>query len=363
RGHSNVQGDRTMGIWERPSQAFLDRLEATFDFTPPQAHGADVVAAIQRMLDRPGAVFFALGGNFLSATPDTEATARALRQCRLTVQVSTKLNRAHLVTGQAAVILPCLGRTERDVQAGGLQFVTVENSMGVVHQSQGGLTPASEHLRAEPWIVAELAARLVGPQEPIDWREAVGDYDRVRAYIEKAIPGFDDYNARVRRAGGFYLPNPAREGRFNTPDGKAQFKVHALPQRTLAPDELVMMTVRSHDQYNTTIYGLDDRYRGVRGERRVVFVHPDDLAARGLKGGDVVDLVGSHDGGARVAERFVTVPFDVPRGACATYFPEANVLVPLHHKAKRSHTPASKWVPIRLRPSADGRRADPERVA
>lgn len=351
RGHSNVQGDRTMGIWERPGAAFLDALEARFGFAPPRAHGADVVAAIERMHAQPGAVFFALGGNFLSATPDTAVTAEALRRCRLTVQVSTKLNRSHLVCGETALILPCLGRTEADVQAGGPQLVSVENSMGVVHQSRGRLPPASAALRSEPAIVAGVASALLGAQDPIDWQATVADYDQVRALIEAVVPGFEDYNRRVRQRGGFYLPNPAREGRFATPSGKARFKVHAVPERPLADDELVMMTLRSHDQYNTTIYGLDDRYRGIKAGRRVVFANADDLQRLGLAPGQRVDLVGSHDGGARIARGFVLVAYDIPPGSCATYFPEANVLVPLQHKAKRSHTPASKWVPVRLRPA------------
>jgi molybdopterin-dependent oxidoreductase alpha subunit len=362
RGHSNVQGDRTMGIWERPKPAFLDALGAHFGFEPPRAHGLDAVGAIVQMAEQPGGVFFGLGGNFLSATPDTIYTASALQRCALTVQVSTKLNRSHLVTGQRALILPCLGRTERDVQASGRQFVSVENSMGVVHQSTGGLTPASPHLLSEPAIVAGLAQATLGARSAVDWAGMVANYDHIRDAISAVIPGFEAFNARVRTRGGFYLPNGAREGRFDTPSGKAQFKVLGLPDNPLAEDELLMMTVRSHDQYNTTIYGLDDRYRGVRNERRVVFVHPEDVAARGLEAGALVDLVGSADGGRRVAHTFVVVPFDVPRGNCATYFPEANVLVPVHHTARRSRTPASKSVRIRLRPAAASQPADPERV-
>jgi anaerobic selenocysteine-containing dehydrogenase len=234
--------------------------------------------------------------------------------------------------------------------------------MGVVHQSRGGLTPASPHLRSEPAIVAQLAEAVLGPRSTVAWTDLVADYDRVREVISRVIPGFEDYNRRVRTRGGFYLPNPAREGRFATPSGKARFKVHPLPDNVLAEGELLMMTVRSHDQYNTTIYGLDDRYRGVRNERRVVFAHPEDLAAQGLREGDLVDIVGSADGGQRVARTFVVVPFDVPRGNCATYFPEANVLVPVHHKAHRSHTPASKAVRVRLRRAEAAGPADPDRV-
>ena len=363
RGHSNVQGDRTMGIWEKPGAAFLDAMQRELGFDPPRAHGLDVVAAIEAMATRRGLVFFAMGGNFLSATPDTNLTARALQNCALTVQVSTKLNRGHLVCGREAIILPCLGRTERDVQAGGAQFVTVENSMGIVHPSEGRLDPAADTLRSEPAIVAGLFRAAFGSAEGDAADALVADYDRIRDRIAAVVPGFDDFNRKVRHRGGFYLPNGPREGRFTTPDGKAQFKVHPVPVRPLGPGELVMMTLRSHDQYNTTIYGLDDRYRGIKNERRVVLMHRKDLEEQGLAAGELVDLVGSHDGGARVAPCFVTVAYDVPRGCCATYFPEANVLVPIHHKAERSHTPASKWVPIRVRKAADPRPLDPHRTA
>jgi molybdopterin-dependent oxidoreductase alpha subunit len=352
RGHSNVQGDRTMGIWERPTDTFLDALGQQFGFEPPRRHGLDTVEAIKAMHDRRVKVFFALGGNFLSATPDTEFTAEALRRCRLTAQVSTKLNRSHLITGRQALILPCLGRTEVDRQVAGPQFVSVENSMSVVHSSRGHLQPASEHLLSEPAIVARLARAVLGPRSEVRWEWLVEDYDRIRDLIERVIPGFDDYNRRVRQPAGFYLPNAAREGVFKTSTGKANFTVHQLPQHELLPGQFLLMTVRSHDQFNTTIYGLDDRYRGVYGERRVVFLNPLDAAEQSLSAGQAVDLVSHFEGEERVARRFLVVPYPLPRRSAATYFPEANVLVPVRSVAEKSNTPASKSVRISIRPSA-----------
>ncbi|MCB9642239.1 MAG: FdhF/YdeP family oxidoreductase [Myxococcales bacterium] len=351
RGHSNVQGDRTVGIWERPPKDFLDRLGQAVGFEPPQEHGYDVVAAIQAMLDRKAHVFFALGGNFLSATPDTELTAQALQNCRLTVQVSTKLNRSHLIAGEESLILPCLARSEQDIQDGTPQFVTVENSMGIVHTSQGSLPPASEQLLSEPMIVARLAQATLQDRALLPWHDLAQHYDKIRDLIERSIPGFDQYNKRVRQPGGFYLPNGPREGRFDTPSQKALFKTHPIPKHELGPDQFMMMTIRSHDQYNTTIYGLDDRYRGIYNERRVVLIHPLDLKEAGFTSRQVVDLIGEYKGEVRIAERFRLVPYPIPRRCVATYFPEANVLVPLHHKAERSHTPASKSIPIRIIPS------------
>ena len=351
RGHSNVQGDRTMGIWERPADTFLDALAREFDFEPPRRHGLDTVETIKAMHERKVKLFFALGGNFLSATPDTEFTAEALRRCRLTAQVSTKLNRSHLVTGEQALILPCLGRTERDAQKSGAQFVSVENSMGVVHSSRGSLEPASPELLSEPVIVAQLARATLGKRSGIEWEWLVEDYDRVRDLIERVIPGFENYNVRVRRAGGFYLPNLAREGVFKTSTDRANFTVHELPRHELAPGQLLMMTVRSHDQFNTTIYGLDDRYRGVSGERRVVFLNPEDVKEQGLSAGQVVDLFSHFEGEERTARRFLVVPYPLPRRCAATYFPEANVLVPVGSVADKSNTPASKSVRITVRPS------------
>jgi len=303
------------------------------------------------MHDRRVKAFFAVGGNFLSATPDTEFTAEALRRCRLTAHVSTKLNRAHLVTGEQALILPCLGRTERDAQKSGGQFVSVENSMGVVHSSRGSLEPASPHLLSEPAVVARLARATLRERSAVEWEWLVEDYDRIRALIERVIPGFDDYNRRVRQPGGFYLPNLAREGTFKTSTARANFTVHPLPRHDLAPGQLLLMTMRSHDQFNTTIYGLDDRYRGVFGERRVVFLNPEDVREQGLAAGQVVDLVSHFEGEERVARRFLVVPYRIPRRCAATYFPEANVLVPVRSVAEKSNTPASKSVVISLRPS------------
>ena len=351
RGHSNVQGDRTMGIWERPGEKFLDALQREFDFSPPRQHGYDVVEGIKAMHDGRAKIFFAMGGNFLSASPDTEFTARALRNCKLTAHVSTKLNRAHLVTGEIALILPCLGRTERDLQKGGEQFVSVENSMGVVHSSRGTLEPASPHLLSEPAIVARLATATLGDASPRDWNADVADYDDIRDMIARTIDGFENYNARVREGGGFYLPNAARDRKWQTKSGKAQFSVHAAPRIPLEDGQLLMMTIRSHDQYNTTIYGLDDRYRGIKNERRVVLLHRDDIAERGLKEGDVVDLTSHFAGQERVANRFIVVPFSLPRRCAATYFPETNVLVPIGSAADGSNTPTSKSVVISLRKS------------
>jgi molybdopterin-dependent oxidoreductase alpha subunit len=345
RGHSNVQGDRTMGIWERPTDAFLDRIGREFGFTPPRKHGFSTVEAIEAMHAGDAKVFVALGGNFLSATPDTEHVAEALQRCRLTVQVSTKLNRSHLVTGQEALILPCLGRTERDLQRSGEQFVSVEDSMGVVHASRGGLAPAGPELRSEPAIVAGIAKAVLG----VDWSAFVDDYDRIRDRIARSIPGFEDMNARIRRPDGFTLPHAVRDRReFRTPGGKAVFFVHPIPEERLAPGELMLTTIRSHDQFNTSIHGLDDRYRGIRGGRRVVFMNTADIAARGLAEDDQVDLVSRHGGRERRARNFRVVPYDIPPGCVAAYFPEANMLVPIGSRAEGSLTPASKSVVVRV---------------
>ncbi len=353
RGHSNVQGDRTMGIWERPTDAFLEKLASEFSFEPPRRHGYDTVNAIEAMHDRRARVFFALGGNFLSATPDTEYTAEALRRCSLTVQVSTKLNRAHLVTGEQALILPCLGRTEIDEQATGLQFVTTENSMAVVQASRGFLKPASDQLLSETAIVARLATAVLGSRSSIDWQSLAADYDGIRDHIARVVPGFDDYNARVREPGGFHLPNAAQERVFDTASGRAVFTVHDLPQIRLEPGQFLMMTIRSHDQFNTTVYGLDDRYRGIYNGRRVVFLNSDDIKEAGFSEGEVVDLVSHFEGEERVARRFVVVPYSIPRRCAATYFPETNVLVPLRSVAEKSNTPASKSVVISIQASVE----------
>jgi len=348
RGHSNVQGDRTMGVWEAPKQDFLDRLEKNFGFSPPRTHGYAVVDAIKAMHNGEAKVFFAMGGNFLSACPDTFYTAEALRKTAMTVHVSTKLNRSHLVHGEVALILPCLARTDRDVQQGKAQFVTVENSMGVVHRSKGILEPCSEKLLSEPAIVAGLATATL-PSSKVAWKNLIEDYSRIRDTIEQNVPGFDNYNQRVQKPEGFYLPNGARDRTFDTDSGKAKFSKNALPDNSLPKHSLWMMTIRSHDQFNTTIYGMEDRYRGIHNERRVVLMNEKDLAVFGLQARDLVDLVGHHGGVERVAEKFLVVPYKIPSGCVATYFPEANVLVPIDSYDRRSKTPASKKVLVTLR--------------
>ncbi|MCW2953176.1 MAG: oxidoreductase alpha (molybdopterin) subunit [Conexibacter sp.] len=356
RGHSNVQGDRTMGIYEKPDAGFLARLGSEFGFAPPTHHGHDVVEAIRAMRDGRAHVFLAMGGNFLMAAPDTDATAAALRRQRLTVHVSTKLNRSHLVTGRRALILPTLGRTERDRQDSGEQFVTVEDSMSAVHSSRGRLVPASAHLRSEVAIVCGLAQRVLDgdARVRVDWPRLAGDYDRIRERIARVIPGFEDFNERVRRPGGFVLPHAPRDRRrFTTPSGRAQLTVNELEPLELPEGRLLLQTLRSHDQYNTTIYGLNDRYRGVTAGRRVVFVNAADLTALGLADGDVVDLVSEwRDGVERRAERFRAVAYDTPRGCAAAYYPETNPLVPLDSTAVGSNTPTSKSVVVRLVPRA-----------
>lgn len=353
RGHSNVQGDRTMGIFEKMPDWWLDRLDAEFAFKAPRAHGLDTVDAIKAMHAGGVKVFFAMGGNFLSATPDTEFTAAALRRCTLTAHVSTKLNRAHLVTGRTALILPCLGRSERDAQAAGDQFVTVEDSMGIINPSRGKTAPASAHLLSEPAIVCRLARAVLGAAHPQPWEDFAGNYDLIRDRIARVIPGFEDYNRRIRE-GIFYLPNAPRDQReWRTATKKANFTVAPIPQRRFAPGEYVMMTIRTHDQFNTTVYGLDDRYRGVFGGRRVVFMHEADIRAAGLQQGQLVDLTNRHGGVERVASHFMVAPYHIPRGCVATYFPEANVLVPIDSVAAKSNTPTSKFVIITLTPAAD----------
>ena len=348
RGHSNVQGDRTVGIWEKPPEAFLDALGKRFDFEPPREHGHSVVHAIEAMRDEKAKAFFAMGGNFLSATPDTDVTAAALRKCSITAHVSTKLNRSHVVHGKTALILPCLGRSEVDLQASGEQFVSVENSMGMVHRSRGNLPPASDQLLSEPAIVAGLAKAVLADRSSVEWAAFADDYGKVRDAIEAVIPGFERYNERVAQPGGFALPNGARERKFKTPSGKAQFTLNDVPSVEIGDDELMMMTIRTHDQFNTTIYGLNDRYRGFQGERRIVMMNRADMAARGLQDETVVHIVGRREAAGRVAERFIVVPYDIPQGSVATYFPEANVLVPLGARADRSHTPASKLVVVAI---------------
>lgn len=352
RGHSNVQGDRTMGIYEKPSDAFLDRLEKVFGFKQPREHGYDTVAAIHAMHEGKGKVFFAMGGNFLSATPDTLYTAEGLRNCDLTVHVSTKLNRSHLVHGKEAIILPCYGRSDEDLTGNnGAQFVSCENSMGVIQMSKGILKPVSKQLMSEPQIVCELAKATLAGKTVVDWDKYISNYDHIRTDIERSIAGFDDYNKRVREPGGFYLPNNARIGKFDTETEKANFHIAEIPRHKLEKGELMMMTIRSHDQFNTTIYGLDDRYRGIHNERRVIFMNQADIYELGYKNGDVIDLYNHDDGVERVARKFIIVPFAIPRQCTATYFPETNVLVPINSVAEKSNTPVSKLVVITTKKS------------
>ncbi len=345
RGHSNVQGDRTMGIIEKPKPAFLKALGQTFDFKPPEHEGHNTVEAI-KAIDKGRALFLmSMGGNFAAATPDTAFTEAALAKLEMTVHVSTKLNRGHLVIGNESLILPCLGRTERDQQAGGLQQVTVEDSMSMVHASRGHREPASPQLRSEPAIIAGIAAATL--KSDVDWAALVADYDRIRDKIAAVIPAFADFNQRIKQPGGFYLGNSARDRAWTTGAGKALFKVHPLPANECDANQLRLMTMRSHDQFNTTIYGLDDRYRGIRGKRMVVFLNREDMAERSLKAGTEVDLISQgRDGKKRRAQGFEVVPYDIPRGCAAAYFPETNVLVPIDSYAARSYTPTSKFIPV-----------------
>ncbi|MFF7632792.1 FdhF/YdeP family oxidoreductase [Kitasatospora sp. NPDC008050] len=354
RGHSNVQGDRTMGIFERPAAAFLDALEREFGFQPPREHGLDAVESIRAMRDGRVKVFFAMGGNFVAATPDTEVTEAAMRNCRLTVQVSTKLNRSHLVTGARALILPTLGRTDRDHTERGDQFVTVEDSMGMVHSSQGRLRPPAPGILSETAIVCRLARATLGPADPIPWEEFAADYGTIRDRIAGVVPGFTDFNTRVKAPGGFALPHGPRDSRtFPTATGKANFTVNELTAPEVPAGRLLLQTLRSHDQYNTTVYGLDDRYRGITGGRRVVLVNPADAAELGLTEGGYVDLVSEwRDGVDRRAPHFKVVHYPVARGGAAAYYPETNVLVPLDSTAEISNTPTSKAVVIRFEPDS-----------
>jgi len=349
RGHSNVQGDRTMGIWEKMSDEFLDKLDANFSFKSPRKHGFDVVNSIEAMHKNKAKVFFGMGGNFVSATPDTEFTAEALRKCNLTVHVSTKLNRSHLIHGKKALILPCLGRSEKDMQSTGEQFVSVENSMGVVHNSQGHLNPCSEYLLSEPAIVAGLANATL-KNSSVNWTKLVSNYDFIRNEIEAVIPGFENYNERIRIGKGFYLPNNARENDFKpTATGKANFSINSPSEIELKENQFILMTIRTHDQYNTTIYGLNDRYRGVLNERRVIFMNPKDMEKLHLEKLDLVDLTSHFNGEEREAKGFLAIPYSIPEQCTATYFPEANVLVPIKSTADISNTPNSKSTIITIK--------------
>ena len=352
RGHSNVQGDRTMGIWERMPQSFLDALEREFGFTPPTRHGLDTVDAIRAMRDGRAKVFLGVAGNFVRATPDSQVTEAALRTCRLTVQISTKLNRSHTVCGETALILPTLGRSDRDVQETGEQFVTVEDSMSQVHASRGKLPPASPHLLSEVAIISRLARLTLGDRPAIGWADFERDYDTIRDRISRVVPGFEDFTARVGRPGGFRLPNPVNELRFNTPGGKAVFTRNDFHALRAPRGHLLLQTLRSHDQWNTVPYAMNDRYRGIHNGRRVVLVNPADLDELGLADRAEVDLVGVwEDGVERRAEGFRVVSYPTTPGCAAAYYPETNVLVPLDSVADISNTPTSKSVVVRLEPA------------
>jgi molybdopterin-dependent oxidoreductase alpha subunit len=357
RGHSNVQGDRTMGIWERPKPAFLDALRDEFHFEPPRENGFDTVEAVQALDDGRARVFFAMGGNFVSAVSDTDVTEQAMRKAELTVHVSTKLNRSHVVHGRTALILPALGRSEKDLTGGHEQRVTVEDSMSAVHASKGPLDPASEQLRSEVDIVCSLALATLGGRHGIPWGVFRSDYSEIRRRIARVVPGCASYDEKVDQPGGFTLPHPPRDSReFPTETGMAIFSASPLEVLEVPEKHLLLQTLRSHDQFNTTIYGLDDRYRGIKKGRRVVFVHPDDIEHLGWQDGDTVDLVSIwRDGSERAATAFRIVSYDQPRGCAAAYYPETNPLVPLGSKAEGSNTPTSKSVIIRLEKPA-GRR-------
>jgi molybdopterin-dependent oxidoreductase alpha subunit len=349
RGHSNVQGDRTMGIMERPSEKFLDALDREFNFVAPRKHGYSTVEAIKAMSDGDAKVFFAMGGNLVGAAPDTKVVFDALRKCRLTVQVITKLNRTALATGETSLILPCLGRGEVDEQKGRVQFVSTESTMLNVQSSQGIFEPASRQLRSEPWIVCQLAKATLGGKSTVDWNAMAANYDNIRERIERVIAGFENYNERIRKPGGFYLSNPPRERVFNTATGKARFITQPLVQNVVGEGQLLLTTIRSHDQFNTTIYGFSDRYRGIEGGRHVIFMNADDIAEHGLAAGSVVDVTSHFDDGERHIYGFTVVPYDIPRGCAAAYFPEANPLVPIASYADRSLTPTSKSIVISIK--------------
>ncbi|MCF6781694.1 FdhF/YdeP family oxidoreductase [Stutzerimonas stutzeri] len=364
RGHSNVQGDRTMGINERPPVALLDALERQFDLPMPRRNGHNTVECIQAMLTGQVKVFIGLGGNFAQATPDSPRTHQALRNCDLTVQISTKLNRSHLTPGREALILPCLGRTDIDRQASGPQAVTVEDSFSMIHASWGQLEPLSPLMRSEPAIVAGMAAATLSTR-PVDWLWLAQDYARIRDLIAATIPGFADFNQRLQQPGGFYLGNAAACREWKTPSGRAEFKAHPLPadvlparaRRSGSPD-LILQTMRSHDQYNTTLYGLDDRYRGVRGMRKVVFVNPDDIRRLGLAAGQQVDLVSLWDDGIeRRVSGFTVLAYDTPPGQAAAYYPETNPLVPLESTGLQSYTPTSKSIAVKIMPTSGAQAA------
>jgi molybdopterin-dependent oxidoreductase alpha subunit len=363
RGHSNVQGDRTMGIWERMNDKFMEKLGNQFSFDPPKPHGVDAVECVKAMHRGDIQFFLGMGGNFLAAMSDTNYTAAALQKCRLTAHASIKLNRSHLITGETALILPCLGRSEKDYQRSGLQFVTVEDSMGIINSSRGSLEPHSKHQKSEVAVVCGLARATLGTRTHTDWQAFEDNYDLIRDQIEAVIPGFERFNQRIRE-NVFYLPNDARDHRkFNNGIGKAKFVAAPISQHKLEPGQFIMMSLRSHDQFNTHIYGLDDRYRGVYNGRRVIFMHAEDIREAKLQPGQLVDLTSHYEGERREARHFMVTPYDIPRGCTATYYPETNVLVPINSVADRSGTPTSKFIVISLVASPDAGRAVNEIIA
>ncbi|NID12217.1 FdhF/YdeP family oxidoreductase [Fibrivirga algicola] len=353
RGHSNVQGDRTMGIWERPHKEFLDALQQEYGFDPPREHGYDTVESIKAMYEGKTKVFMSLGGNFLSASPDTEFVAEGLRKQSLTVFVSTKLNRGHLVTGNTSLILPCFTHLDIDMQRSGQQFTSCENSMGVVSQNKGVLQPLEGEMLSEVAIISGIAITTLGDRSTVDWVGYTENYDLIRDAVSRVIPGFDKFNEKIRMPGGFYLPNGPRERNFTTENGKANFTVTDMVKHEIAPDQLVMMSIRSHDQFNTTIYDYNDRYRGVYGERRVIFMNAGDMKQRGIRERQLVNITSHFEGQQRKLERFVAIPYNIPKGNTAAYYPEVNPLVPVASVAYISNTPTSKFIVVTVDPVAE----------
>ncbi|UOR07368.1 FdhF/YdeP family oxidoreductase [Hymenobacter aerilatus] len=350
RGHSNVQGDRTMGVWERPTDDFLDSLEKEFNFQSPREHGLDTVDSVKAMHDGKIKVFMAMGGNMLSACSDTEFVAEAMRKLRLSIHVTPKLNRGHLTNGEMALLLPCYTRVDIDMQKSGQQFMSCENSMGVVSMSKGVLEPLQGEMLSEVAIVCGIAIATLGERTSVDWVGCTENYDLIRDYVARTIPGFEQFNEKIRRPGGFYLPNGPRERTFTTENGKANFTCTPYEKHVLEPGQLVLMTIRSHDQFNTTVYDYNDRYRGVYNERRVIFMNPEDMADRGIQEKQQVNITSHFEDQERHAEKFIVVPYNIPKGNCAVYFPEGNVLVPIGSVAYKSNTPTSKFVVVTVAP-------------
>ncbi|MFD1873077.1 FdhF/YdeP family oxidoreductase [Hymenobacter bucti] len=350
RGHSNVQGDRSMGVWERPGPAFLDALEKEFRFKAPREHGLDVVDSVKALHDGKVKIFMAMGGNMLSACSDTEFVAEGMRKLRLSIHVTPKLNRGHLTNGEMALLLPCYTRIDIDRQQSGQQFMSCENSMGVVSMSKGVLEPIPGQMLSEVAIVCGIALATLGERTTVDWVGCTQNYDLIREYVARTIAGFEDFNTKLRHPGGFYLPNGPRERNFTTDNGKANFSTTPYEKHVLEPGQLVLMTIRSHDQFNTTVYDYNDRYRGVYNERRVIFMHAADIAERGLREKQLVTITSHFEGQQRHAEKFIVVPYDIPQGNCAVYFPEGNVLVPIGSVAYKSNTPTSKFVVVTVAP-------------